>query len=202
MNKSTIVVYLNDFKLVFIDKKDKTAYPTEKKIVFDAKILAEVAKIAETDFFIICDNLKDDFKKFSKEFIMIEAAGGLIKNDKGEILFIYRHDKWDLPKGKLEKKETPETAAVRECQEECGLKNLTLNDFLINTYHVYKFKKGWALKKTNWYNMLCNETDLVPQLEESITDIGWKSVIEIPGMLNNMYYNIIDVLDEANLLNI
>jgi len=202
MNKSTIIVYLSDFKLVFIDKKDKDSYVNELKMPFDAKKIAEAAKVTEKDLFIECDNLTENFKEFGKEFILIEAAGGLIKNDKDEYLFIYRHNKWDLPKGKLEKKETPEKAAVRECQEECGLKDITLNDFLLNTYHIYLFKKGWALKKTHWYNMLCNETNLVPQLEESITDIGWKSRIEIPGMLNNTYYNIIDVLDEANLLDI
>ena len=202
MNKSTIVVYLNDFKLVFIDKSDTKSYTDEKKMPFNAKNLAEEVKTTEKDIFIDCTNLQEDFAAFGKEFIIIEAAGGLIKNNKEEILFIYRHDKWDLPKGKLEKKETPEKAAVRECQEECGLKDITLNDFLINTYHIYLFKKGWALKKTHWYNMLCNEIDLVPQLEESITDIGWKNKIEIPGMLNNTYYNIIDVLDEANLLDI
>ncbi|MEO8760499.1 MAG: NUDIX domain-containing protein [Bacteroidia bacterium] len=202
MNKSTIIVYLNDFKLVFYDETDALKYASEIKTPFNAKKLAEEAKITEKDIFIECKNLKENFAEFGKEFIIIEAAGGLIKNDASEILFIYRHDKWDLPKGKLEKKETPEVAAVRECQEECGLKDITLQDFLINTYHIYLFKKGWALKKTYWYNMLCNETNLVPQLEESITDIGWKNIIEIPGMLNNTYYNIIDVLEEANLLNI
>jgi ADP-ribose pyrophosphatase YjhB (NUDIX family) len=202
MNKSTIIVYLSDFKLVFYDETATDLFSEQKKTAFNAKLIAEEAKITQADLFILCKNLEEDFKEFSTQFIFIEAAGGLIKNDNNEFLFIYRHNKWDLPKGKLEKKELPEHAAVRECREECGLKDITLLDFLVNTYHVYEFKKGWALKKTYWYNMLCNETNLVPQLEESITEVGWKSKIEIPSILNNTYYNIIDVLDEANLLNI
>jgi ADP-ribose pyrophosphatase YjhB (NUDIX family) len=200
MNKSTIIVYLSDFKLVFYDEKVANDYVKQKKTPFNAEILAETAKITTEDLFIFCPNLEENFKEFSAHFIFIEAAGGLINNDKGEFLFIYRHNKWDLPKGKLEKNELPEKAAVRECQEECGLKDITLNNFLLNTYHVYFLKKGWALKKTHWYRMLCNETNLVPQLEESITEVGWKSKMQISGMLNNTYYNIIDVLKEANLL--
>ena len=200
MNKSTIIVYLSDFKLVFYDEKVVNDYTEHKKTPFNAKYLTEKAKTTKEDIYIFCPNLEENFKEFGKHFIFIEAAGGLINNDKGEYLFIYRHNKWDLPKGKLEKKELPEKAAVRECQEECGLKHITLNNFLLNTYHIYPFKNDWALKKTHWYTMLCNETNLVPQLEESITEVAWKSTIEIPAMLNNTYYNIIDVLDEANLL--
>jgi ADP-ribose pyrophosphatase YjhB (NUDIX family) len=200
MNKSTIVVYMNGFKLVFYDEKEADTYITQKKTPFDAKMLAEEAKTAKSDLFVLCKNVAEDFKEFSKEFIFIEAAGGLIQNDANQYLFIYRHDRWDLPKGKLEKNELVEHAAVRECQEECGIKEIELKDFLMNTYHVYLFKKGWALKKTHWYNMVCNETNLVPQLEESITEVTWKSKQDIPAMLSNTYFNIIDILHEADLL--
>ena len=201
MNKSTIIVYLNGLKLVLYDEKEADAYITQKKTLFDAKRLAEEVKTAQTDLFVLCKNVTEDFKLFSKEFIFIEAAGGLIQNDANQYLFIYRHDKWDLPKGKLEKGELPEHAAVRECQEECGIHEITLNTFLMNTYHVYLYKKGWALKKTYWYNMHCNETNLVPQLEESITEVAWKSKQDIPAMISNTYFNIIDILHQANLLN-
>ena len=200
MNKSTIKVYLGDYKLVFFDEKIADQYSKEKKTVFKGKITAEIVKSNPSNLFISCHNVEEDIKLFIKEFIFIEAAGGLINNDKKQYLFIYRHDKWDLPKGKLEKKETPDKAAIRECQEECGLKEITLNDFLTNTYHIYFYKKDWALKKTYWYRMLCNETNLVPQLEESITEVAWKNKNDIPAMLTNTYTNIMDVLHEANLL--
>lgn len=201
MNKSTIIVYLSDFKLVFYDEKLSPEYINKKNVPFNTEILTKKAKTTQEDLYIACPNLEHNFKEFSKQFYFIEAAGGLINNDNGEFLFIYRHNKWDLPKGKLEKNELPEKAAVRECQEECGLKNITLNNFLLNTYHIYQLKKDWVLKKTYWYSMLCNETNLVPQLEESITEVGWKNKTEIPAMLSNTYHNIVDVLNEVNLLN-
>ena len=200
MNKSTINVYFGDYKLVFFDEKIANLYLNEKKMVFNAKITAEIVKSNPSNLFISCKNLAEDFVLFIKEFIFIEAAGGLINNDKDQYLFIYRHDTWDLPKGKLEKKEVPDKAAIRECREECGLKEIKLNEFLTNTYHIYFYKKDWALKKTYWYRMFCNETNLVPQLEESITAVAWKNISEIPAMLTNTYTNIIDVLKEANLL--
>src|SRR5262245_43144571 len=63
-------------------------------------------------------------KAFFKHFHLIEAAGGIVQNDKKELLFIHRLGKWDLPKGKIEKKESPETCAVREVEEETGVTNL------------------------------------------------------------------------------
>jgi 8-oxo-dGTP pyrophosphatase MutT (NUDIX family) len=201
MNKSTINVYLGDYKLTFYDEKIADRYLNEKKTVFNAKMTAEIVKSNPANLFISCKNLEEDFNLFTKEFIFIEAAGGLINNDKNQYLFIYRHNVWDLPKGKLDKNEAPDKAAIRECQEECGLKKIKLNEFLTNTYHIYFYKKDWALKKTYWYRMLCNETKLVPQLEENITEVAWKNKGEIPAMLANTYTNIIDVLHEVNLLN-
>ena len=200
MNKSTIIVYLSDFKLVFYDEKEANSYLAQKKTLFNANTLAEEAKKTQSDIYISCKNLKEDFDLFCKEFIFIEAAGGLIQNDAKQYLFIYRHNRWDLPKGKLEKNELPDMAAIRECREECGISEITLNSFLMHTYHVYSLKKGWVLKKTHWYTMHCNETNLVPQLEESITEVVWKNKQDIPAMLTNTYYNIIDILKEVGLL--
>ena len=42
---------------------------------------------------------------FLKKFPCIEAAGGIVEHSNGSYLFIYRNDKWDLPKGKIEKSE-------------------------------------------------------------------------------------------------
>jgi 8-oxo-dGTP pyrophosphatase MutT (NUDIX family) len=200
MNKLDITVYFSEHKIVFIDKQAKNLYQQEEKTAFNAKYLAEVVKTSGKNHFVVCDNLHDDFKKFSKQFTLIEAAGGLIKNDKNQYLFIYRHNKWDLPKGKLDDNETPEHAAVRECREECGLQDITLQDFITNTYHIYLLRNEWILKKTYWYNMLCNETNLIPQVEEHITEAAWKSKSDIAAMLSNTYQNIIDILKKADLI--
>ena len=52
----------------------------------------------------------------------IEAAGGVVEQD-GLIAVVHRprYDDWSLPKGKLDKNESAERAALREVQEETGL---------------------------------------------------------------------------------
>ena len=52
---------------------------------------------------ILVDDCEEAFLNFKKYFKLIQAAGGIVSNSKGEKLFIYRLDKWDLPKGKAEK---------------------------------------------------------------------------------------------------
>jgi len=133
-----------------------------------------------------------------KSFYYIEAAGGFIEKN-NEFLFIRRHDRWDLPKGKLEKGETVEEAAVRECEEECGIKNLHIIKPLTSTFHVYPYKKSYALKQSYWFYMQTDYSEkLIPQLEESITEVRWCSKKEIQtGILADTYYTITDVTKEA-----
>jgi len=125
------------------------------------------------------------------ELHFIEAAGGLIRN-KNKYLFIKRLGKWDLPKGKLDKGETNEEAAIRECEEECAVKNLNIIKPLSDTYHIYEYKNKLALKTTYWFLM---ETDyakaLKPQVEENIEEVKWLSLEEIEKtVLANTYITI------------
>ncbi|MFN0173263.1 MAG: NUDIX hydrolase [Saprospiraceae bacterium] len=106
-------------------------------------------------------------------FKVLEAAGGYVLNPQGELLVFYRRGSWDLPKGKIDKGETPEQAAVREVQEETGLLNIDLGSFLAHTYHTYEEKGKRILKKTWWYRMQTTDTQLVPQTEEDIEEIRW-----------------------------
>ena len=115
--------------------------------------------------------LVDDFNKLYK---LVEAAGGVVFNPKGEILTMYRRGSWDLPKGKIDKGETKEIAAVREVQEETDLKEVNRDDFLLTTYHTYKNKKGKrVLKPTYWYKMTTQEMAIHPQVEEDIEVVQW-----------------------------
>ena len=198
MNNNTINVYVGDFKAVFVE----TLNPQKKTDIIQlAREMKGKFTNQKEELRVETSNIADDFAKFCNEFIVIEAAGGLITNKEGQYLFIYRHEKWDLPKGKLDKGEKTDAAAIRECQEECGIHQIELKEFLTNTYHVYFYKKGWALKKTYWYLMESEEKNLTPQLEESITEVAWKRKDEIPAMLTNTYQNIMDVLEKAGLLN-
>lgn len=139
------------------------------------------------------------WQTFAKQFKVIEAAGGIVRNKKGECLLIYRHDTWDLPKGKIDPGETPEEAAVREVREECGFSGLELGSQVRNTYHIYEHKEEQILKVTYWYLMYSDQKSLTPQLNEGITDLGWKSVRELDGVFKNTYPNIELLLTEQFL---
>ncbi|MCK7539615.1 MAG: NUDIX domain-containing protein [Marinilabiliales bacterium] len=63
-------------------------------------------------------------------FNIVIAAGGFVRNEKDEILFIFRRGHWDLPKGKLNHKkgiiEKKKDAAVREVMEETGIEKIDI----------------------------------------------------------------------------
>jgi len=138
------------------------------------------------------DKLKETF---FKNFKVIEAAGGIVQNDKKEILFIHRLGKWDLPKGKIEKDEKEEACALREVTEETGVKDLHLKKKVGETYHVYdEFGKN-ILKISHWYHMTCSsKQELLPQTEEHITEIKWVKTLDIKEPIKNTYPSIKDIL--------
>jgi 8-oxo-dGTP pyrophosphatase MutT (NUDIX family) len=133
-------------------------------------------------------------KEFKKLFKIIRAAGGLVRNTDGRILFIFRRDFWDLPKGKIEKNEKKKEAAIREVQEETGIQQIDLQDFICKTYHVYTFKEKRVLKKSYWYNMTTTDTTLTPQTEEDIEQAVWLSKEEFFAEKRIVYKNILEVL--------
>jgi mutator protein MutT len=123
----------------------------------------------------------------------IQAGGGLVINEKNEILFIYRRQKWDLPKGKLDIGEKIEECAIREVMEETGIKNLTIGNLLVITTHTYEEKGVSVQKETHWF--LMNATTLenpifTPQLEEDIEKIEWVPFDKIEEYLANSYNTI------------
>ena len=138
----------------------------------------------------------DELKKtFFKKFSLITAAGGLVKNEKDEILMIFRRGKWDLPKGKMDKNEKLEVCAVRELEEETGLKDVKLKQTLLISYHTYHEGTRHILKETHWFAMKGNsKQSLKPQTEEDITDIKWVSKKNIETYLRQSYAIIRDVV--------
>ena len=134
------------------------------------------------------DNL---WQHFSGHFKCIEAGGGKVLNELGEVLFIYRNDTWDLPKGKIEKGESTEEAAIREVEEETGIENLTIEKPLDTTYHMYKYKEKYVLKISYWFQMTSDfKGELLSQLEEGITKVEWLSDVDTEAALKNTYENI------------
>ena len=146
------------------------------------------------------DNIWDMFKNLFRE---IEASGGIVYNQKNEILFIHRLGKWDLPKGKLEKGESIAENALREVEEETGLNGLILDQFIDQTYHVYKERNGEKiLKKTNWFKMFYKGNKIpVPQIDEGINEVSWKNSSAIKNdVLPKTFRNIKLILEEAQKL--
>ncbi len=130
--------------------------------------------------------------------IFIQAGGGLVENERREILFIFRRGKWDLPKGKLDRGETLEQCAIREVEEETGVRQLKLIRFLLITEHEYVERGHKILKETHWWLMKADGIQtLIPQTEEDITEIRWIGSENLNLVLQNTYPAIADVLKSA-----
>jgi len=154
-----------------------------------------------TKLFIFHSEINELREKFKTCFMEINAAGGLVKNKDDKYLMIYRRDKWDLPKGKLNHNETHEDAALREVTEECGISDLKIISPLLSTYHCYLQHGQLVLKRTQWYEMYYGgHEDPLPQHDEDITEIKWFKSEDLHKLLNNTYPAIIDVLHYSNLL--
>jgi len=148
--------------------------------------------------YILYDDVKKLKREFSSQFKDIRAAGGLVINRVGEVLFIFRRGHWDLPKGKMEADETKKESAIREVQEETGLKNVKIIHKLEPTYHIYigQNSQKRILKTTYWYLMVTTRTKVIPQVEEDIEKVEWILIDEqVYDELTPIYHNIRDVLD-------
>jgi len=172
--------------VVFIDELSS---PAIKSLIHEIK---------KEDFHagIIWNN---DFEKlqkaFFKHFSVIEAAGGIVQNDNKDLLFIFRRNKWDLPKGKLEKNESPEICAEREIEEETGVRDLQLRKKIGDTYHIYDEYGKHFLKVSHWYYFTCPaKQNIEPQTEEDITEVKWFKTKDIKTPVTNTYATIKDIL--------
>ncbi len=165
----------------------------KKLMIPDIRNLSKTKKL--TNYIFIAKDVEHYFEQFKSHFKIIEAAGGLVKNEKDEYLFIFRNGKWDLPKGKREKGEVIKTCAKREVKEECGVKKLTEVKKLITTYHTYFLEEKPVLKPTHWFKMQCNDdSKLIPQLEEGITKVKWVRKDKLASILKNTYPSIQEVI--------
>lgn len=182
----TIQPFVHHDDAVFIDELDSH---TIKSMIHEMQL----EKIHAGVFYH--SSLEELKKAFFKKFTLVEAAGGLVQNEKEEVLLIYRRGKWDLPKGKLDKGEKLEDCAVREVQEETGLKTVKLIAPLTITYHTYHEGARFILKESHWYKMKAESKQaLVPQLTEQIEEIRWVKPKDLEGYFANSFSSVIDVL--------
>lgn len=198
-------VFIENTPLVF--EKGKESYPTVLKTYLPSLQLKEYEDFVRTvknaspdELYVHSNNPKACKKDFFKYFTPVHAAGGLVYSlEKEAFLFIKRHNKWDLPKGKVEKGETHEQAAVREVEEECGISGLILKEHLTTTYHTFFSYGKHILKLSDWFYMEYHGNEKpTPQTEEDITQVEWFKKKELNLVLENTYGNIIDVVQRLN----
>jgi 8-oxo-dGTP pyrophosphatase MutT (NUDIX family) len=153
-----------------------------------------------TDFLILNRDIDKIWNQFKSHFKIIGAAGGLVQNDEGSLLFIKRLGVWDLPKGKIEKRESSENAAIREVEEECGLSGMKIIRPLDSTFHIYRspyltFPKNLVLKETKWFLMHYSGSEIpVPQVEEYIEEVRWVNASEMEEVMGNTYSSLREFL--------
>ncbi len=137
------------------------------------------------------NNIESIFQKVTSFFYFVKAAGGIVINEKGEYLFMFRNNMWDLPKGHWEKGEEIQETAKREVLEECGMKNLEVGEYVFSTFHTYSMHGRKEIKRTYWYKMTCSSKEkLYPQHEEGIQKLEWIPKTNIQHILDASYPNI------------
>lgn len=201
-----IKIYFDDKPLFLCDNVDATLQPYihhDDAVFIDELNLHTVKSMihemqdnsvhAGVFFHKDLQELKD---AFFKKFTLVKAAGGFVLNENNEVLMMFRREKWDLPKGKMDKKETFEECAIRETEEETGLKNIKLISTLITTYHTYHEGSKYVIKETKWFTMKVNaEQKLAPQVTEQITKLEWVGKNDLKKYLQNSFPSVNDVLE-------
>lgn len=200
-------IYFNERFIVATNLSDCSFDDSvEQVVVTDHKDIPNLLK-----YFYDSDNihglvLKSDdeetlFSMLISQFKSIIAAGGVVFDVNGFVLIIKRFGIWDLPKGKVERGEDVDEAAIREVEEECGISGVTLGEFITPTYHVYTMKGITILKTTYWYAMnYTGDEQLVPQVAEDITDARWVPLNDLDEYMSNTYQTIRDVFIAAKIV--
>lgn len=201
-------IFINN-SLIFFGKKedlpiDKMSYSDFQKIKPSGfkELFNKIESFQEFDhYYVETDDIESAFKYFSSFFKVLKAAGGLVLNNKDEILMIHRFDHWDFPKGHVEKGEGIRDCAIREVMEETGVEMLEITSSLPNVYHIYDYKNKWILKETSWYMMYSEYSGILqPQLEENIIAAKWVPLDFLNEYMDQSYPGLYQLVKENNLL--
>ena len=193
-NKAIFLIEkINDFDV----SQSDTILEYQGKENFGKIVKSFDENIKSKNLFLFSSDFEELKKDFFSAFKIIEAAGGIVRNKKKEILFIFRRGKWDLPKGKVEENETIEETAIREVEEETGLGELKILRVLPDTFHMYVLNGRWVIKKTYWFEMLCkSEQKPIPQTIEEITEVKWFKDDELNEVLTNTFSSIGELIEK------
>lgn len=200
-------IYVNDTPLYLVGKGEKKGLPGSGPAVLEQlyhnnhKQFLQLVDMLEKSnrweaVVLRTDDVKATWKAFKSLFVFIKAAGGLIQNQQNELLWIFRRGYWDFPKGKIDAGEKKKKAALREVEEETGVKDARIMYRLPNTFHTYKGMDGKrVLKKTIWYFMKASKQELKPQKEEDIELAEWKNMEDFAPEESKLYGSINDTLE-------
>jgi 8-oxo-dGTP pyrophosphatase MutT (NUDIX family) len=191
-----------DQKQIFIveDSHSSIVNGTKKHLFQTKEILAEeldgfFSNDIDNQLLIVSASPSDVMNSLKELFEYRVAAGGLVRDNKGRVLMIFRKGKWDLPKGHMDPGETPEQTAVRETIEETGVKDPLITTYIGDTWHFYYLKNRLILKQSLWYEMTADSSSpLKPQVEEDITETKWADPLDLPHLYKNTYLSIAELL--------
>lgn len=192
-------------EVAIIVTSDKSSFKNHntfniKKVNFE-ELVKQIENKEIADVVLYSKNESKLLKRLHKLLPVVIAAGGLVLNQDNDFLFIHRNGKWDLPKGKAEDGETIEQTSIREVEEETGVRNLQITNYLGHTYHTFSRKGKLKLKLTHWFIM---ETDfnkkLKPQKKEGIDKAVWFNKKEAILALKFSYANIRELFPEDMLM--
>ena len=202
-----IKIYVNEVPLILANAEEAKAFSPSKTLIksrYQGKhkylyhFIDNLEKGKKVDKIVLFSKNFDQLKAHFWDILTVkEAAGGVIFNDKNELLLIVRDGYWDMAKGHIEEGETPEIAAIREVEEETGLKNIELGEFFHTTYHIFRNKKDKrVLKVSHWFKMHSNDVEFTPQVEEKVEKVEWISP-EKAKELKPIYRNILDLVEKV-----
>ena len=195
------IVFLTGDYLKSFEENQGLFYKYRDKDELKELLLVFLALRKISQLFICHPDTEHLLREFRSCFRYVEAAGGLVRNRRDEVLFINRFERWDLPKGKTDGDEAAEETALREVEEECGIGDLKILSELQPTYHTYFDKAIPHLKKTRWFKMQYDgNLKPKPQTEEFITKIIWARDKDMKLIQKNTYPSILDLLKETKII--
>lgn len=192
-----MIVYFTDCALRFVSADTivgKDVHTISEKELTRAKVINFFQSC--NSLTVLCEDCDAAFDRFLAEFKYVEAAGGVVKDERGEVLMIYRRNRWDLPKGHIDTGEDALTAAKREVEEETGVSGLKFVSELCNTLHAYNVYGEWELKCTYWFAFDAQSAATTAQTEEDIESAVWCNPAEVDSNLEESYPTIKEVIYE------
>jgi 8-oxo-dGTP pyrophosphatase MutT (NUDIX family) len=198
--KDRTVYFGDDFSKVF-EKNSGLFYKYNNLQELTELVHAFYYLVKIDKLFIFHHDILTLFEEFKACFNYIDAAGGVVIRPDGKFLIMKRNGIWDLPKGKFEKGENAEEAALREVSEETGLRSMKITQPILSTFHTYTITDDISLKKTKWYEMKYEgDEDPIPEAAENITEIRWVEPGKTDFIRKNTYPSVLDVLYIRDLL--